>query len=31
MALEQSRFALQKVAGFDALNFDNHWLVLSDR
>jgi hypothetical protein len=25
-----SCFAFQKVAGFDALNFDNSWLVLSD-
>jgi hypothetical protein len=28
---EWSRFALQKVAGFDALNFDNQWPVLGDR
>jgi len=28
---QESSFPFQKVAGFEALNFDHHWLVLSDR
>jgi hypothetical protein len=26
-----SCFVFQKVAGFEALNFDHYWLVLTDR
>jgi hypothetical protein len=28
---QRSRFPFHKVAGFDALNFDHHWLILTDR
>jgi len=30
-ATRRSCFLFQKVAGFEAANFDLHWLVLTDR
>jgi len=29
--IQRSCFFFQKVAGFEALNFDHYWLVLTDR